>query len=84
MTTTSSSEARVVDESMVKEERKHEVSTLRVALSELTSGNTSGRVFWRPSLGAAAIRVDRTEAHTKVTKALRTALLEEDHNNTSH
>jgi len=51
------------------------INTLRVAQSELSSGNTSGRVFLRLSDGAAAFAVDRSVAQDHVGADLRRALL---------
>lgn len=53
------------------------ISTLRVAQSELVSGDTTGQVFRRLSPGAVAFAVDRKETQAKFSSQLRQAVLQE-------
>ena len=57
------------------------ISELRVAQSELVSGNTSGKVFVRLSEGAVAFLTDRPKAQEQVSTKLRNALLQEGASN---
>ena len=52
------------------------VNTLRVAKAELTSGNISGKVFYRLSEGSVAFRAERPTVVAKVSEELRQALME--------
>ena len=51
------------------------VTALRVAQSELSSGNTSGKVFMRLSSGSVAFPVERQVAEKTVANELHQALL---------
>ena len=53
------------------------ISTLRVAQSELVSGNTSGKVFVRLSNGSAPLLTSRPRAQDVVTSRLRKELLKD-------
>jgi hypothetical protein len=67
------------------------VTELRVAQSELVSGDKSGKVFVRLSEGAVAFLTDRPKAQEQVSTKLRHVLLQENprptsnnHNKTRH
>jgi len=51
---------------------------LRVAQSELVSGNTSGKVFIRLSEGAVGHLTDRKKALAQVSSMLRDEIIRED------
>ena len=54
------------------------ITELRVAQSELVSGDTNGKVFLQMSKGAVGLLVDRSVAHAQVSTDLRQTLLLED------
>jgi hypothetical protein len=54
-----------------------EIGPLRVAQSELVSGDTSGKVFLRASPGAVAFLTDRSQAQAQISSQLRLALLKD-------
>ena len=54
------------------------VNELRVAQSELVSGNTNGQVFMRLSPGAVAFVTDRSDAQDRVAAQLRKTLLQQE------
>lgn len=53
------------------------LTALRVAQSELVSGNTSGQVFVQLSPGAAMFRTDRTVAQDMVASKIQQAIVAE-------
>jgi hypothetical protein len=59
------------------------VTELRVAQSELVSGDKSGKVFMRLSKGAVAFRTERPKAQEQVSTKLRRAVLQEDSRSTN-
>ena len=52
-------------------EAEQRLEALRVAQSELVSGNTDGRVYMRASPGAALFLTDRTVAIQKVSEQIK-------------
>ena len=56
------------------------IPTLRVAQSELVSGDTGGKVFMRLSEGGVAFLTDRSKAQEQVSSQLRQAILADDSN----
>lgn len=55
----------------------YKILALRVAQSELRSGNTSGRVFMRLSNGSAPLLTSRHKAEEAVSSQLRKELLKQ-------
>jgi hypothetical protein len=55
----------------------NDITTLRVAQSELVSGNTSGKVYVRLSEGGVAFLTPRDEAESQIAAQLRCELLNE-------
>ena len=54
------------------------IQALRVAQSELVSGDTSGKVFLRLSDGACAFLTDRSKAQDHISQQIRETLLKEE------
>jgi hypothetical protein len=54
-----------------------DISTLRVAQSELVSGDTNGKVYIRLSAGAVAFLNDRPKVQQKLSGQIRQAVLDE-------
>lgn len=54
------------------------LEALRVAQAELSSGDTSGKVFLQPSPGAALFLTDRAVAKERVASEIRQIVLGED------
>jgi hypothetical protein len=54
-----------------------DISTLRVAQSELLGGDTSGKVYMRLSPGSVAFLKDRSEVKQRLSGQIRQAVLDE-------
>lgn len=54
-----------------------DISTLRVAQAELSSGDTTGKVYMRLSPGSVAFLKDRSDVKQKVSAQIRQAVLSE-------
>ena len=56
---------------MMTDDPSTSISTLRVAKAELTSGDTSGKVFMRLSEGSVAFLAKRAVAEARVDKMIQ-------------
>jgi len=68
---------RKLDHSSQNSDSKPDISTLRVAQSELVSGNTAGTVYMRLSPGSVAFPQDRSSVQKKLSTQIRQAILDE-------
>jgi hypothetical protein len=68
-----------VDTTIKQEQQRHDrsIAELRVAQSELVSGDTTGKVYVRLSEGAVGYLTDRAKVKADIATSLRQKLLNE-------
>jgi hypothetical protein len=70
------------DDTTVKQQQQQQqqdrISELRVAQTELVSGDTTGKVYMRLSDGAVGFLIDRSKAKAEIATRLRQEILNND------